>query len=643
MTFNSTVNILQKEIQKGNIMHYITQISQFHRIQASSGFYNALNYVRSELEKIKVTSKVYTFPANGEKDEWGWVRPITWNVHHGELWLTRPVKKRLSSFLDTPMSVITHSKPIENLIGKVVDVGEGAKSEDYHLAEGKIALITANPRTIFPIAYEAGVLGVIYHPDQKRIADFGSNTVQYGGFWPSADNFSKLIPGFSISHNQALEITQFIKQKKEVEVEFKIKAEFKKEDGLLHVLEALIEGEKNLDTEIIIIAHLCHPAKGANDNASGSGTLLEIVRSLKYLFDNNRISKPACSLKFLWVPEFSGTLPWLYKLNQDRLKGNNRNILACFNLDMIGECPCEVGTPLVITNPSLGTPSYLVSLIKALADILSEEKGLISTKGQRYNFNYRISPFQGGSDHYLFNDSRFLIPSVMFGHDDPFWHSSADDLSKIEPLECRSAAILATAAALLIASPTQDDVIEIYNNTYVNGLKEILDLKYVEEDKFTRIDYTEQLKLLKSHILRRLSSIDKIHQYPINREQIEFLKENIKLHSFSKINTKELVVSEKSSSRKYGSEWYKSNFDGPVPYSVLIYEEKEERNKEFLTNIFKEFWGGILLEFFNLLPYGSLREVYLLLKLSYPNIKWEDIERCVDIFEKRDLIQLMEK
>jgi Domain of unknown function (DUF2172). len=50
--------------------------------------------------------------------------------------------------------------------------------------------------------------------------------------------------------------------------------------GEMHVVTGLIPGRRPQDGEVLIIAHLCHPKPGANDNASGCGLAMEIARAL---------------------------------------------------------------------------------------------------------------------------------------------------------------------------------------------------------------------------------------------------------------------------------------------------------------------------------------------------------------------------
>ena len=225
MDISKLVNIFTKEFSTQSIMDTITRISQYHRIQGSSGFLEATKDIQSILTKYEIPSTIHEFPADGKWNSWGWISPISWNIKSGECWLKNPVKKRLCRFFDTPMSVLTHSQSI-NFEGSLIDVGVGDKPSDYEGVTGKFALLTASPRNIFSYAAKKNVKGLLLHPNPSRTAQIGDNTVQYDGFWPVADNLNQVTSGFSISNKQYLELKDLLENNSQVKVHLKIEAEF---------------------------------------------------------------------------------------------------------------------------------------------------------------------------------------------------------------------------------------------------------------------------------------------------------------------------------------------------------------------------------------------------------------------------------
>jgi hypothetical protein len=359
MNLDNIITLLTQEFSNQSLMDNLSHISQLHRIQGSTNFLEATHYIQSILNEAGIKNTLNEFPADGRSEIWGWIAPISWDIMSAELQLVKPIKKRLIRFKDFPMGVITHSKAAD-FEAAVIDAKKGDKGEDYEGAHGKVALITASPRQVFQLASQHGVKGLILHPNPQRALDIGGKAVQYDGFWPIENNLSDVSAGFSISQKQYLEIKQFLDEDKEVIVHFRVNANLK--HGQLHVLEAVIEGSEYPLEEVIFIAHLCHPSPGANDNASGSASILELILSLNHLIQSQRIPAPKRTLRFLWVPEFSGTIPWLKQYY------DNKEILAVLNLDMVGESPSIIGTPLQISSPSLSSPSFLDVLIEWIAE-----------------------------------------------------------------------------------------------------------------------------------------------------------------------------------------------------------------------------------------------------------------------------------
>ena len=60
------------------------------------------------------------------------------------------------------------------------------------------------------------------------------------------------------------------------------------------MLSALIPGEDKTK-EFWVVAHICHPNQGANDNASGSGAIMEALRVISQLIEEEKIPKPSYS------------------------------------------------------------------------------------------------------------------------------------------------------------------------------------------------------------------------------------------------------------------------------------------------------------------------------------------------------------
>ncbi|MHA2110972.1 MAG: DUF4910 domain-containing protein [Candidatus Hodarchaeales archaeon] len=637
MNISRLVDIFTNEFSTQSIMDNISKISQYHRIQGSLGFLDSVKDIQSILKDNGVSSIINEYPADGKWNSWDWTSPISWDIKSGECWLIKPFKKRLCRFIDHPMSVLTHSKAAD-FEGILVDVGTGEKPSDFEAANGKIALITAGPRSIFSHAAKHNVKGLVYHPNLNRAAQIGDSTIQYDGFWPVAENLSDVTSGFSISHAQARELQQYLKSNKEVKLHFKIDAHFSKENGKLHVLESSFIGKEKPLEEIVMIAHLCHPSPGANDNASGSATLLEIVLSLNRMIQTEQIEHPKRTLRFLWVPEFSGTIPWLTDYDQERVT-KGRKIISVLNLDMVGESPKTVGTPLSITSPSISTPSYLIGMLKYVSEIVKTQK--VMKDGWTYQLNYLIQPFAGGSDHLIFSDNHFSIPGVMFGHDDPYHHSSADSIDKVEPLECRSVGVISSVIAYALGTSDPKYFKEILPYVFseiIEGIS-IVEQRSNQSNELSRLLQQRQRDLVEERSVSKLKSVLELNKEKILKEEVDYFVKMVEKH-FNHLNQIPREIKGKDGDETVSDKTIiKRNYVGPLSFKRMMTPNRSVDKQAKLGGLVQKYLGGVILELLNLTN-GKLNveDIYLLLKGSYPELRFDDITFVVNLLIEEEII-----
>lgn len=428
---------------------WVAKISQFNRIQASNGYHDSLETVKEELVKMGYNNiEHFKSPADGKTTIWGYDAPYQWEIESGELWITEPEKVKLCDFDDIPTSIITHSKSCD-VLAEVVDIGTGDKQEDYekYNIDGKIILMSSSTYLYHAYIENSGALGVIYYPDLKRTRDNFDRRI-YNSFFTSEKRMQNAKFGFSISLNQAMHLKELLK-KGYVKIHAKIASEFL--NGNLEVLTTNIKGKDYPDQEIIIISHLCHPRPSANDNASGAAGLLELARALKYSIDKNILEIPKRTIRFVWVPEFNGTIPWM-KYHENKMK----NVLVCINLDMIGEHPLKIGYPMIVNLTPRSTPSILNDISTYFIENIADHPKGIAINGTKIPMSYRIKSFDGGSDHILFIDAYFGIPSLMFGHEDTHYHSSMDTVEYCDSTELKRVISMAMTISYILAIQDKD-------------------------------------------------------------------------------------------------------------------------------------------------------------------------------------------
>lgn len=223
--------------------------------------------------------------------------------------------------------------------------------------------------------------------------------------------------------------------------------------GNLDVVTATIKGSSKPDEEVFLIAHLCHPQPSANDNASGSGLLLEIARTIKTLIDHKKIERPVRTIRFIWVPETYGSVAYL-----DRHEDSSQRLVAGLNLDVVGQNQelCKSTLNLDRTPDSL--PSYLNDYVYSLLEQSVKEFDVPSAFGSSSTFRYATGAFSGGSDHAEFTDSTIGIPCIMLVQwPDLFYHTSTDTIDKVSVDTLKRVGWIATVAALTLADANAEE------------------------------------------------------------------------------------------------------------------------------------------------------------------------------------------
>ena len=303
--------VLAEEISGETAFRYADWISHFDRVQGSEGYHEAALMIKKELENMGYKNVILEgFPSDGSRRYYTFRSVIGWRAKKGELWLLSPRRERLCSYEEIPLTLVKHSNRA-NVEAELVDVGTGVGENSYQNKEvkGKIVLATGSSAEVMREAVlKRGALGLIswYSPETRPGYP---NMIRYTAFWPRWEERERLGFGFNVSKNQGWLLKKMLEEGKKVVLKAEVEAEFY--ETKLEVLDASFIGTEEPEKEVMVIAHLCHPTPSANDNASGSGGILEMARALKKMVDKGLLEPPKRTIRFLWVPEFSGTVPYI--------------------------------------------------------------------------------------------------------------------------------------------------------------------------------------------------------------------------------------------------------------------------------------------------------------------------------------------
>ncbi|HET7872077.1 MAG TPA: DUF4910 domain-containing protein [Terriglobales bacterium] len=445
------------------------RIVEYHRIQGSPMMASvAEQVVLPRLKSWGLEAKTEQFPSDGKIKYGTYTSPMGWDMRGGELWVESAAGAKdfkpmmLCRYADVPMCVSTYSKGGE-WSGELVDVGSGTSDADYKDRDvrGKVALASGYAANVVRQAVlKHGAVGVVIYPATGDRPDH-PDMVRYNGIWPRAEELEKTSGGFQISRNQ-YDMLKSLMAQGAVRVRGKIDASLG--PGKLTLVHAFIRGTDHPEAEVLITAHLDHPKWSANDNASGSGAMMEAARTLLTLMKAGKLRQPYVTIHFMWVPEYFGTLAYVSNHPEAQhcdtpgrdplsVAESKPCILANINMDMVGEDTVKTNSRFYFTR----TPDSVRSspLDALLTDLLEQtrETNLYAPTGTRNYWQTESIPYAQGSDHDVFLG--LGIPATMLGHD-PDWthHTSEDKMDKTDASEFRRVGVLASAAAYSFANPS---------------------------------------------------------------------------------------------------------------------------------------------------------------------------------------------
>ena len=469
---DSVIAALARELSGVTARRNLEFISREHRTRGSRPWHTAGAFVMQQAISYGIAdAHIETFPADG-KTFYGTQRSRPpWDAEFAELWLLKRDgnawvrDRRLASWDAMPITLAQDSESGE-ATADVVDVGNGTSLSDYDGKEvrGKLVLAAQQPGPVAELAVARfGAAGIISYAQNQRTAWWGEdeNLIR----WGHLDAFAASTAfGFMISLKEARALREQLARGETVRMHASVRAG--KHAGNIEVVTATIPGAdpQLASEEIAWSCHLDHPRPGANDNASGCVTILEVARTLQSLIASGRIARPARTLRFIWPPEIEGTHALLNARPQvaARLK-------AVIHLDMVGGNPAITKAILHVTRGPASLPSFVHDVAASFADLVNRESDafastgsarfpLVSPEGSKAALQASMSDFSLGSDHEIYTDGSWGIPSVyMNDWPDRYIHTDLDVAANIDPTKLQRAAFIAAATGYVLANARASD------------------------------------------------------------------------------------------------------------------------------------------------------------------------------------------
>lgn len=392
----------------------------------------------------------------------------TWDAEMGELWLLKPEKVKIADLKEIAASLCSGSSAAD-VTAELVYVGSGERQSFYEGKEikGKVVLVNGSPERARRLAvekYEA--LGLVGYSSTHP--EFDRDQVGWSSIRPSEKE--KKTFAFMVSERVGQDLRDLLERGVKVEVRAVSKAQmvpYKEE-----MVAALLKGKDYPEEELVFTAHLFEgfAKQGANDDASGCVSILETARVLKKLADEGKIPPLKRSIRFLFVPEISGTAAYIQKFPEIA-----RRFFANINEDMVGEGLIKNYSYFRLITTPWSLPTYLTDVVStfvewvaATQELMGQRmvKPIVSPTGSRDPFYYSIDPYSGGSDHIVFVDGGVKVPANFFNvWPDMWYHSSGDTPDKSDTTQLKRAVFLGAAAAVFLANAGSAEVEKMIKQT----------------------------------------------------------------------------------------------------------------------------------------------------------------------------------
>jgi hypothetical protein len=461
----ATARALAAELSGESARRTVDALARHHRMRGSRGFHAAATHVVEELRAAGLEdARLERFPSDGRALYGSQRSRRPWDADFAELWELDAQggrRQRIASWEAQPLCLAQDSESGEATAG-LVDVGPGTSESDYAGKDvrGRLALVAAQPGAAAALAVGAhGAAGIVSDAQNQRTAWWGED--QSLVRWGHLDTFAAHPTfAFMVSPAQARAWRDRLARGEAVRLHAKVVAG--QHDGPLELAMASLPGADPAlrEQEIVFSCHLDHPSPGANDNASGCAAILEVARTLSRLVAQDRIARPARTIRWVFPPEIEGTHTLLHA--RPELAGR---IKAVVHMDMVGGGEATKAVFHVTRGPA-SLPSFVNDVAEALAEFVNDETDalasgrptsypLVAAGGDKRALQAEMAEFTMGSDHQVYTEASFAIPAVYLNDwPDRYIHTDRDVPANIDASKLERAAFIGAATALVLANAT---------------------------------------------------------------------------------------------------------------------------------------------------------------------------------------------
>lgn len=441
-------------VDTATAMDVVARMAPLWRLAGNPQFDQSLEWIDERLKAAGIATRYDTIPSNSQ----GWeMREAVLRLDGpgGEVVLSREQDR-------VPLAINSHPTPAEGLTVPLVDVGRGAEGADYDgkAVEGAVVLANGPLGVVWNQAVKArGAVGVI----STQIApytqpDTTPEVLQWGSIPYEAERASF---GFKATPRAARRLRERLAAGA-VRVHVRVDSVFHRRP--VRTLVAEFRGTRWPDDRVVLVAHVQEP--GANDNASGSGTLLAAALAIQRAIADGKLRQPLRTLTLLWGDENRASDAWIA---EDAARTSR--VLAMMSLDMTGEDTAKTGGTFLIEkgpdptavwerpadpHSEWGASEVDRALLKGsfLNDL---HLGVALRHARETGWVVRTNPYEGGSDHTSF--TRAGVPALLNWHfTDRYYHTNLDTIDKVSATTMGHVATAVATTAWFLASADRSDV-----------------------------------------------------------------------------------------------------------------------------------------------------------------------------------------
>ncbi|MFC0349508.1 M28 family peptidase [Undibacterium danionis] len=452
--------LLRANFIPDNPYQTVAFVEQRWRIAGNTGFNESIWHVEKILQQAGYKKEI-----SGEADapltyriESRKMKQATWEPIDGSLSLAGDTEPLLRFSSNRNMLAINSASTVAGgVTAEVVDVGLG-RAQDFSEKDvkGKIVFGEGSIAGLYSKAMKAGALGVLSYamPTYTQPEKY-FNSIQFQGIpFLNPDQPETQKWGVVLSYRAKEKLKARLAQGKTLAI-VNVKTSIYQAEELTLIANA--RGVSKPDERFVFSAHVQEP--GANDNASGVGTLAEMARVTARLMQEKKFA-PERTITFLWGDEIRSTDRYIRE-NPQRATG----IKWGLSLDMVGEDTAKTGGSFLIEK--MPDPSAIWTRgddkHTEWGGAVLKESDMVPNyftdflinrcrqQGKDNGWVVNVNPYEGGSDHTPFLKAN--IPGLLMWHfTDAFYHTDADRLDMVSKTEMQNVGICALAAAYTLSS-----------------------------------------------------------------------------------------------------------------------------------------------------------------------------------------------